>query len=63
MGAFSLWHWLIVLIVVILVFGGRGKISSFMSDLGKGFRSFKDEIDNTKTHDPTTKDNNKDHSK
>ena len=53
MGTFSLWHWLIVLIVVVIVFGGRGKISALMSDLGKGFRSFKDEIDKTKSNDST----------
>ena len=41
MGSFSLWHWLIVLAVVLLLFGGRGKISSIMGDFGKGLKSFK----------------------
>jgi len=41
MGTFSLWHWLIVLAVVLLLFGGRGKISSIMGDFGKGLKSFK----------------------
>ncbi len=41
MGAFSIWHWLIVLVVVLLLFGGSGKISSLMGDLAKGIRSFK----------------------
>ena len=36
MGSFSVWHWLIVLAVVLLLFGGRGKISSLMGDFGKG---------------------------
>jgi sec-independent protein translocase protein TatA len=41
MGAFSIWHWLIVLVVVLLLFGGSGKISSLMGDLAKGIKSFK----------------------
>jgi len=41
MGSFSVWHWLIVLAVVLLLFGGRGKISSLMGDFGKGLAAFK----------------------
>jgi len=41
MGAFSIWHWLVVLAVVLLMFGGRGKISALMGDFGKGLTSFK----------------------
>jgi len=41
MGSFSLMHWLIVLAVVLLSFGGRGKISQLMGDFGKGLKSFK----------------------
>jgi sec-independent protein translocase protein TatA len=41
MGSFSIWHWLIVLAVVVLLFGGRGKISQLMGDFGKGLKSFK----------------------
>jgi sec-independent protein translocase protein TatA len=41
MGSFSIWHWLIVLAVVLLIFGGRGKISSLMGDFGKGLSAFK----------------------
>ena len=41
MGAFSIWHWLIVLAVVLVLFGGKGKISSLMGDFGKGLKSFK----------------------
>jgi sec-independent protein translocase protein TatA len=40
-GSFSIWHWLIVLAVVLLLFGGRGKISQIMGDFGKGLKSFK----------------------
>jgi sec-independent protein translocase protein TatA len=40
MGTFSIWHWLIVLVVVLLLFGS-GKISSLMGDFAKGIKSFK----------------------
>ncbi|MDP3175902.1 twin-arginine translocase TatA/TatE family subunit [Phenylobacterium sp.] len=42
MGSFSIWHWLIVLVVVALLFGGRGKLSGIMGDAAKGIRAFKD---------------------
>ena len=41
MGSLSIWHWLIVLAVVLLLFGGRGKISTLMGDFGKGLSAFK----------------------
>ena len=41
MGSFSIWHWLIVGAVVLLVFGGRGKISDMMGDVAKGIKAFK----------------------
>ena len=41
MGSFSIWHWMIVLAVVLLMFGGRGKISALMGDFGKGLQAFK----------------------
>jgi sec-independent protein translocase protein TatA len=41
MGTFSIWHWLIVLAVVLVLFGGSGKISSLMGDVAKGIKSFK----------------------
>ena len=40
MGTFSIWHWLIVLAVVLLLFGS-GKISGLMGDFAKGIKSFK----------------------
>jgi sec-independent protein translocase protein TatA len=40
MGATSIWHWLIVLLIVVLLFG-RGKISEIMGDVAKGIKSFK----------------------
>jgi sec-independent protein translocase protein TatA len=41
MGSFSIWHWLIVIVVVMLLFGGRGKISSLMGDFAQGIKAFK----------------------
>ena len=41
MGSFSIWHWLIVLLVVMVLFGGRGKISSLMGDFAQGIKAFK----------------------
>ena len=41
MGTFSIWHWVIVLIVVLVLFGGRGKLSSLMGDMAKGINAFK----------------------
>jgi sec-independent protein translocase protein TatA len=40
MGGFSLWHWIVVLVIVLLLFG-RGRISEIMGDFGKGIKSFK----------------------
>jgi sec-independent protein translocase protein TatA len=40
MGSFSAWHWIIVALVVLVLFG-RGKISEMMGDFGKGVSSFK----------------------
>ena len=41
MGSLSIWHWLIVGAVILLVFGGRGKISDMMGDVAKGIKAFK----------------------
>ncbi len=40
MGTFSVWHWLIVLAIVLLVFG-TGRISGVMGDMAKGIKNFK----------------------
>ena len=42
MGSFSIWHWLILIMVVALLFGGRGKISGLMGDLAQGVRNFRE---------------------
>ncbi len=41
MGSFSIWHWLIVLVIVLLVFGTK-KLKNIGSDLGGAVKGFKD---------------------
>jgi len=43
MGTFSIWHWLIVLLVVVLIFGTK-KLANIGSDLGKAVRGFKEGV-------------------
>ena len=40
MGSLSIWHWIVVVVVVLLLFG-RGKISELMGDVAKGIKSFR----------------------
>jgi sec-independent protein translocase protein TatA len=40
MGSLSIWHWLIVIVVLLLLFGS-GKVSHLMGDFAKGIKSFK----------------------
>jgi sec-independent protein translocase protein TatA len=58
MGEFSIYHWLIVLLIVVLLFGGR-KIPELMRGLGEGIRSFRDGIGRTDAS-TTTKSTNTD---
>ena len=51
MGTFSIWHWLIVLVVVVLVFGTK-KLGNIGSDLGKAVKGFKDGV-KTDEDEPT----------
>lgn len=56
MGSMSIWHWLVVGVIVVLLFG-RGKIPDLMSDVAKGIKSFKkgmqdDEAETAKTPEP-----------
>ena len=41
MGGMSIWHWIIVGAVLLLLFGGKGKVSDLMGDFAKGIKSFK----------------------
>lgn len=57
MGAFSIWHWIIVLIIVLLLFG-KGKIPSLMADMAKGIKSFKSNMKEDENTDSSESDNN-----
>lgn len=42
MGSFSPVHWIILAVVALLLFGGRGKLSSIMGDAAKGIKAFRE---------------------
>jgi len=51
MGSLSIWHWIVVIAVVLLLFG-RGKISDLMGDVAQGIKAFKKGMqDDEKTAD------------
>ena len=54
MGGFTgIWQWVIVLAIILILFGGRGKISALMGDFGKGLKSFKKGMkDESEAEDP-----------
>ena len=52
MGAMSIWHWALVVLVVVVLFGGRGKLSSLMGDAAKGVRAFRDGLKDTDEDKP-----------
>ncbi|MGC1353772.1 MAG: twin-arginine translocase TatA/TatE family subunit [Xanthobacteraceae bacterium] len=56
MGSLSIWHWLIVGAVLLLVFGGRGKISDMMGDVAKGIKAFKRGMTEEETADAKKSD-------
>lgn len=53
MGAFSLWHWLIVLLIVVLVFGTK-KLRNMGSDVGGAVKEFKKAVKDGEVEDQTT---------
>lgn len=55
MGGLSIWHWAIVIVVVALLFGGRGKLSGLMGDAAKGIKAFREGLkDENKSADGPT---------
>lgn len=66
MGGLSWIHWLLIAAVVLVLFGGKGKISDLMGDFGKGVNSFKKGMGEGTKEDPrvinaeTTASQNKD---
>lgn len=59
MGSMSIWHWAIVLIVVLVLFGGGGKITTIMGDMARGIKSFKKNLAD-EDHDDAAIDSKKD---
>jgi sec-independent protein translocase protein TatA len=57
MGGLSIWHWIVVVLVVLLLFG-RGKISEMMGDMAKGIKAFKKGMsdDDTAANEPVRND-------
>ena len=54
MGTFGPIHWIIVGVIVLLLFGGRGKLSSIMGDAAKGIRAFRDGLKGDEHDKPPT---------
>lgn len=54
MGSFSIWHWLIVLVIVMLVFGTK-KLRNMGSDLGGAVKGFKDGMKDASADKPADK--------
>ena len=59
MGAFSIWHWLIVLVIILVLFGGGGKITRMMGDFGKGLNAFKKGVKDSAEEAPAETAENK----
>ncbi|MEP6702832.1 MAG: Sec-independent protein translocase subunit TatA [Betaproteobacteria bacterium] len=53
MGSFSIWHWLIVLVIVLVIFGTK-KLKNVGSDLGSAVKGFKDGMKNSMDEPSTT---------
>jgi sec-independent protein translocase protein TatA len=41
MGGLAPWHWVLILVVVVVLFGGKGKLSGLMGDAARGIKEFK----------------------
>lgn len=52
MGGLSWIHWLLLALVALVLFGGRGKVSDLMGDFGKGINSFKKGLADPDKDDP-----------
>ncbi len=58
MGSFSLWHWLIVLLIVVLIFGTK-KLRNMGGDLGGALKNFKDAMKGSQKEDQSADDADK----
>ena len=53
MGSFSIWHWAIVAVIALLLFGGRGKLSGLMGDAAKGIKAFREGLKDSDSDKPS----------
>ena len=53
MGAMGPMHWLLVAVVALLLFGGRGKLSGLMGDAAKGIKAFREGLKDTDSDKPS----------
>jgi sec-independent protein translocase protein TatA len=60
MGSFSIWHWLVVLAIILVLFGGGGKIPRLMKDLGQGITAFRKGLKEPKEGEQAQAENNAD---
>ncbi len=49
MGSFSIWHWLLVLLIIVLIFGTK-KLKNLGQDLGEAIKNFKHAVTDNKTN-------------
>ena len=55
MGAFSIWHVALIVVVLLVLFGGRGKISGIMGDTAKGIKAFREGLKGEDAPEDTAK--------
>ncbi|HWY15681.1 MAG TPA: twin-arginine translocase TatA/TatE family subunit [Rhizomicrobium sp.] len=55
MGTLSIWHILILAVVALLLFGGRGKISDLMGDVANGIKAFRSGLNDTEQVPPQSR--------
>lgn len=60
MGSLSIWHILILAVIVLLIFGGRGKISDLMGDVAKGIKNFRKGMNEPDDESPRVIGDNRD---
>ncbi|HYC98618.1 twin-arginine translocase TatA/TatE family subunit [Brevundimonas sp.] len=52
MGLGNPWHWIPIVLVLLVLFGGRGKISGLMGDAAKGIKAFREGLKDTDADKP-----------
>ncbi|HTI66428.1 MAG TPA: twin-arginine translocase TatA/TatE family subunit [Caulobacteraceae bacterium] len=54
MGGLAPWHWVLILVVVLVVFGGKGKLSGLMGDAARGIKEFKNGLKDEEAKPPSS---------